>query len=217
MPLPPPLPPPLLDFYGMAQDPDMEWGYRLTGEQAKQLGDMGSLEDMYAFVRHTSTIMHGSKWIVDKCPDYAYNLKEVMSRAPGVPVLLMERDPESLLNSWLKVGEESMKTREEILRDFWGKHYKYEISIAEAQVAYPTRIHIMRQEDFLTRKGALQALKVAFLFLDLQWKDEYLSLDAFASKAERLGLHADECCYIEEVRSKQGWLHAANNPGLPLG
>ncbi|KAL7563674.1 hypothetical protein ACA910_004077 [Epithemia clementina (nom. ined.)] len=111
-------------------------------------------------------------YIVDKTPRYAYTLSIVMTRAPQVPVVVVERDVEELVKAWGKRGS----TRNTTMRH----RKRYERSLRAAQVKYPNRIFVLNMTRVYQEPGV--AMREVFGFLKLTWKDSYLSMDDYNQK-----------------------------------
>mgnify|MGYP001826309883 CR=1 FL=1 len=85
-------------------------GWQLTGEQLESVCDVDTWAELYERLRRASPLLAKGgclpRWLIDKTPRYMSALTEIMTKAPGVPVVVMVRDPRAVLWSWAKRASE---------------------------------------------------------------------------------------------------------------
>jgi hypothetical protein len=85
-------------------------GWQLTGKQLDSVCDVDTWAELYEGLRHASPLVHKGerlpRWVIDKTPRYMPLLPEIMDKTPGVPVLVIVRDPRAVLWSWAKRAKE---------------------------------------------------------------------------------------------------------------
>jgi hypothetical protein len=81
-------------------------GWKLSRAELESICDVETWAELYERLRVTSaevrTGTDQTRWLLDKTPRYMPVLGDVMSKAPGVPVLVIVRDPRAVLWSWAK-------------------------------------------------------------------------------------------------------------------
>lgn len=90
-------------------------GWQLSGEQLESVCDVDTWAELYQGLRLASPLLRKGerlpRWVIDKTPRYMPVLPEVMDKAPGVPIVVMVRDPRAVLWSWAKrASEQSTET-----------------------------------------------------------------------------------------------------------
>lgn len=146
------------------------WGLSL--EQAVEMVSLPCHAHMYGFLRRKSVLLRNYTYIVDKTPRYVYYLDIVMSRAPGVPVVVVVKSIESQYKSFVSRGWNVTKALTKI-RDG-------ELAVKKARQAYPGRILIVRYEQLVLNPTVV--LRKIFSFAGLRWDDAFLSMRAFNMK-----------------------------------
>jgi hypothetical protein len=115
---------------------------------------------------------HKQNYIVDKAPRYLHRLMKVMDETPGVPVIITRRDEAQLRESYRVRG--------------YSDHFiNTKIAIAgeqldEAMKTYPGRIKIVDTSKWTTDPN--KVMEDTYNFLGLEWKSEYLTLNALNRK-----------------------------------
>lgn len=162
-------------FFLWLQDPPRIFHWGIPRMKMQGLLDSRCHDDMYQYIRTHSPVMNG-ELVLDKTPRYIYRLRQVMARAPGTPVVVMTKAREALWQSWHR-------------RNVPPKHFAKKWAVAQkaldtAKTLYPGRILVVEYDKFLASPET-EARRV-FDFLDLDWKDEYLTLDALNDKWQRV-------------------------------
>lgn len=102
--------PKLEPFWAMALK-----GWQLTGKQLESICDVDTWAELYEGLRQASPLLRKGerlpRWVIDKTPRYMPVLAEIMDKAPGVPVVVVVRDPRAVLWSWAKrASDQSTET-----------------------------------------------------------------------------------------------------------
>ena len=152
-------------------------------------------QDAYEILLNTSRCLKRAKAtsLLDKTPRYIYSLDEIMTRAPGVKVVLVSKDRAGQLSSWAKRGVGGAEARD-----------RYELGMnatARAQLRFPSRIHQVHYRDLeecrALRTGsradlascarANRSLARVFHWLGFTWDESYLTLSTFCDKLKLCG------------------------------
>ncbi len=133
--------------------------------------------EMYAQLHRYSPLFHyypnNNSMIVDKTPAYlGLGLVKVMDRAPGVPVVVTKRSRERLIQSLKKRGISDERIAKKLKT--------YEKNLEEAMKKYPDRIYAVDTTSWAEEPNKI--LKGVYDFLGLQWRPEYLSMQALNAK-----------------------------------
>ena len=82
----------------------LHWG--LTQEERDHMVQAPCLAEMYRRLRQQSPLFsvppNEHSWIIDKTPAYIYHLTDVITRAPGVPILISQKDDAQQFASFVK-------------------------------------------------------------------------------------------------------------------
>lgn len=110
--------------------------------------------------------------IVDKNPGYLVELVKVMDQTPGIPVVIAQKSLSSQIASYKQRG----MTDDEINSKISGLSN----TIDEAMKKYPGRIYIANTTRW--HEYPNEVMGGVFDFLGLEWRSEYLSMNALNSK-----------------------------------
>ena len=164
-------------FYEWMVDPF--WAWNLTVPQRYQMVHGSSCHaEMYHTLRQASPLfsrrqqLDHESYLVDKTPGYVYTLPTVMQRAPGIPVVVMERDYEGLAQAWARRGVNERATKR--------KRKQFLHSLESAQTLFPDGIHVVNVTRFYQDPN--QVMSEVFAFLNLTWNETYLSMEAYNAK-----------------------------------
>ena len=168
-------------FYESITKPVNKQWWGITNNQREKLLEAKCHAEQYNLLRKYSPIyqVHNSSWIVDKTPRYYRTLYSIMQRTPKVPVIVTQKDDESIIRSFQKRGT-SKKGIEQYLTIF---HHQLKLS----KKHFPERLFIMNQTAFTEDPDGVMV--ELFKFLGLQWDTSYLTNDAFNQKGGLLGIH----------------------------
>ncbi|KAJ8601616.1 hypothetical protein CTAYLR_007254 [Chrysophaeum taylorii] len=137
--------------------------------------------EFYAGLRRLSPILNESHGIIDKTPRYIYHLGDVMRRSPGVPVVVIRKTKDELLRSWNNRAASGQK----VPRDPLNLLSLAGAELAEALETFPDRILTIQFGDLISNPNA--TMHRVFDFLGLEWKYEYVKLEAYNAKFAPFG------------------------------
>lgn len=163
-------------FYEWLYMPVRSFHWGVPQDEMPGLMEAKSHSEMYQFLRSHSPIMSNGELLVDKTPRYVYSLPTILARAPDVPVIIMRKSHEVQRLSYLK--------RHVPTTEFERRFSLANASVAEAQRLYPDRrMLVVDYEELMASPGIVMTR--VFAFLGLEWKDQYLTLDALNEKWAR--------------------------------
>ena len=168
-------------FYEWMTGPQYMWN--LTSSQRNEMVHGSSCHaEMYHTLRQKSPLFSQGRqlsrhkmYLVDKTPRYVYTLPTIMERAPEIPVVVMERDYEELVEAWARRGVNETATQE--------KRNQFRYNLESAQTLYPDRIHVVNVTRFYQDPN--QVMSEVFTFLNLTWNETYLGMEAYNAKLPR--------------------------------
>ena len=163
-------------FYDwMMGDPkDLLWG--LNEETRDLLVNASCDAEMYSRLRQFSPLFlrqpNQHSLLLDKTPGYFWRLTEVMDRTPGVPVVVTRKTDEAMVRALKK-------------RNFTDAWIERSISVLDESIKkaaekYPDRLHVANTTLWYEEPD--KVMKGVYDFLGLEWKSEYLTMEAFNSK-----------------------------------
>jgi SAM-dependent methyltransferase len=152
-------------YYGMALR-----GWNLALEDMDYVCSAPGWEEMYR--RLAERFRPGERVrVFDKTPRYMERLAEVMAKVPGVPVIVVVRDPRALFWSWLKRAGERPA---DWLEAYPARYHSYAAGYRAARRAgLGDRLLLVRHED-LSLHPEEEARRI-FSFLGLDFDPAYLS------------------------------------------
>jgi hypothetical protein len=150
------------------------WG--LNTESRDLVVNARCTAEAYHRLQQYSPLFHYSpnqnSTIVDKTPGYLSQLVKVMDETPGVPVVIAQKTIASLVASYKKRGFTPERIQAKIST--------LSARIDEAMEKYPGRIYIANTTKWFEEPD--EVMGGVFNFLGLEWRSEYLSIDAINSK-----------------------------------
>ena len=163
-------------FYDwMMGDPKrLLWG--LNEETRDLLVNASCDAEMYSRLRQFSPLFlrqpNQHSLLLDKTPGYFWRLTKVMDRTPGIPVVVTRKTDEAMVRS--------LKKRN--FTDAWIERsiFEFDRSIKQAAAKYPDRLYIANTTLWYDEPD--KVMKGVYDFLGLEWKSEYLTMEAFNSK-----------------------------------
>lgn len=152
------------------------WGLNMKSRDLV-VNDARCDAEMYARLHHYSPLFHYSpnnnSRILDKTPHYLdLGLVKAMDRSPGVPVVIATRTEEKITASYKKRGYSDERIKRKLRRN--------KKSIEEATLKYPGRIYLA--DTTLWEVKPNEVMEGVFSFLGLEWRPEYLSMNALNAK-----------------------------------
>jgi len=152
-------------YYGMAL---RGWGLAL--EDMEYICSAPKWEELYRRLAARFRPGEGVR-IFDKTPRYMERLADVMAKVPGVPVVVIVRDPRALFWSWLKRAGERPA---DWLATYAGRYRSYAAGYAAARDAgLQSRLLLVRHED-LSLRPEDEGRRI-FSFLGLEFDPSYVS------------------------------------------
>jgi len=133
--------------------------------------------ERFSRLRQYSPLFHyypnQNSMIVDKTPAYlSYDLLDIMDRSPGVPVIVTMRTKEKLYQSYKGRGYSDKYIETKMTR--------IEKNLEAAMSKYPERIYLADTTNWTKKPNMV--LQGVFDFLGLEWRSEYLTMEALNFK-----------------------------------
>lgn len=136
--------------------------------------------EMYATLRTYSPLYHygmnKDSMILDKTPGYMLHLVDVMDRTPGVPIVVTQMTEEDTRKALDKRYSNNPDLMARVLRQIQKNEEQLKLSLAK----YPDRIHITNTSRWYEDPD--EVLQSTYDFLGIEWKSEYLTMDAVNAK-----------------------------------
>jgi hypothetical protein len=160
--------------------------YGLTNETRDEVTSAPCFASMYYRLRRLSRLTTDSDdaeycprplELMDKAPQYVYSLPAVMSRSPGVPVIVIMKEYEAVKESWKKRNPSNVLPEE-----FYNRTWK---TIRKSQKRYPDRIMIVHYDEFNANHD--KVMQGVFDFLGMQWDSTYLTMAPLNAKVAKFG------------------------------
>ena len=152
------------------------WG--LTEAQRYEIEHNAScIAEQYSLLRRYSPLfrpggINQDSWLVDKTPRYYAKLHSVMTKTPGVPVILLHKNEDEIIRSYQKRGEKPNLEK-----------YREQLEICQRD--FPERLHVLNYTAMAEDPNKI--MTDAFDFLGLQWNPEYLTNQALSEKGRPFG------------------------------
>lgn len=155
-------------FYGWMQVRNREnllWN--VSAQNMKRILSSPTHLEMYDKLHVVSDVMKPDEMIVDKTPAYVYQLRNTLDRTNGeVPIVVIRKKFDNQKASWHKRGVPVSSVIEAFVR----AHKSIDEVADEPQV-------IVVDYEKLSEQ-----IQNVFSFLNLEWKSEYLSMEAYNKK-----------------------------------
>jgi hypothetical protein len=135
--------------------------------------------EQYNLLRRNSPIynVHNTSWIVDKTPAYYHKLFSIMQRTPGVPVVVTQKEDESVIRSLKKRGAKEFDIKRRLA------NFHREIKLCKSN--FPEHIYVLNHTTFTTHPNKI--MTELFAFLGLIWDPSYLTNEALNQKGKLIG------------------------------
>ncbi len=166
---------PLLEPYSTI----VKRSWKLTDNSLNQICQADSCFDVYKrLVKRSSILETKSGWMFDKTPKYMQVLSSVLGKVPGIPCIVIVRDPRAVLWSWAKRAKLTRKKWiENRLERSCERYLSYARGYKKAMMdGFNRQILLVRYEE-LCINPVTEAEKF-FNFLGLDFDQSYLSFDA---------------------------------------
>lgn len=163
-------------FYRWMMRPAKQRLWGLTKEIRDLMLNATCFAEMYETLHRYSPLFHlepnTNSFIVDKTPQYIHKLVEVMDRTPGVPVIVTRKSDEDYIGSLKYRGWKDATIKKKV--------DEYKDKLGEALEKYPERIYVADTSGWLENPD--KVMKEVFDFLNLEWRSEYLTMEALNAK-----------------------------------
>lgn len=165
--------PALYDWLLWSMQDDL-WG--LSSKSRELVVNAKCPAEAYRRLQRYSPLFHftpnQNSTIVDKYPGYLMHLVKIMDQTPGVPVVIAEKSLSLQIASYKKRGIPDEEINSKVSR--------LSNAIDEAMKKYPGRIHIANTTRW--HEYPDEVMGGVFDFLGLEWRSEYLTMNALNSK-----------------------------------
>ena len=155
--------------------------WKLTDQDMAYICDTDKWAEAYKRSRERSPVIHNKKtYVFDKTPIYMLHLTEVLEKVPGIPCVVIVRDPRSVMNSWAKWTGNDLNREQWItknLKTYSERYLSYADGYTKAAKKFENRIVLIQFENLCIDPEA--NLTSMFNFLGLVFRPEYLN---FSSK-----------------------------------
>jgi len=159
--------------------PTSSHGWGLTNNQTEEILAAECAAEQYNLLGKYSPIYSGAlntSWLVDKTPGYVYDLYAIMQRTPKVPVIVTQKDDNSIRQSFEKRG--SYNNTERI------KSFHRELELVKKH--FSERLFVLNYTAFTEDPDRIMTM--LFSFLGLRWDPMYLTLEKFNQKGKISGM-----------------------------
>ena len=145
-------------YYEWMMDHKPPYNWKLNQEQLDEVCADADFQAAYAKIVEHCELFNGEKqFILDKTPAYVYKLKEVMTKTPGVPVILVKK--ETMHQAY------SFKKRKQSMDFFVSRYKAAELSKEEtmADASLRKRILIIDFQDLIAYPGKSYRKIISFI------------------------------------------------------
>ncbi|MGF1497020.1 MAG: sulfotransferase [Elainellaceae cyanobacterium] len=117
-----------------------------------------------------------SAWIFDKTPKYMRFLNQVLNKMPGIPCILIVRDPRAVIHSWARRSPDIQQWLTTQLQVHCDRYAAYARGYTDAlQQGQGSRILRIQYEALC--QNSLSEVKKIFEFLNFDFDPTYLTFD----------------------------------------
>ena len=167
--------------WNCAETNTRDLNYRLTPGDREVMKGAPNFLSMYGILRQRSYLFNElvdelnctkPYQMIDKTPHYVYpeNFRRVLSNTPGVPVIVMQKDFDKLVESWAKRNQTMTRQRYDATYN----------NVQKVKRRFPDRILVVQEEELMAQPNAV--LQDVFAHVGLEWKEEYLEMKGLLRK-----------------------------------
>lgn len=150
-------------------------GWKVNDDELKYICSANTWPDVYKrLIQCSPVIQNKDVWLFDKTPRYMQVLSEVLKKLPGVPCIVIVRDPRAVI--WSRIKRSKYKNQL-IMRFYARRECKHYLSYAHGYQkaisnGFKNRIFLVQYEALCRNKKLLA--KNIFKFLGLEFNESYL-------------------------------------------
>ncbi|MBR8827194.1 MAG: sulfotransferase [Gomphosphaeria aponina SAG 52.96 = DSM 107014] len=152
-------------------------GWKVNDSELEYICAAETWTQVYQRILEKATILtHKEGWIFDKTPKYMEQLSQVMEKVPGVPAIVIVRDPRAIMWSWAKRAENPQSWMRNNLENACRRYMSYANGYKQAVAnGLGDRILLVQYENLCIHKH--RETKKIFDFLKLDFQESYISFD----------------------------------------
>lgn len=157
-------------------------GWGITQDELEgYICNVDNWHEVYLRLREKSRVITDKNiYLVDKTPRYMEYLDQVLKKIADIPIIVIIRDPRSVLWSWIKRRENPMETiaGEIHLEAMCNRYVRYARGYHRGKKEYPDRVFMIKFEDLINNSTRIMHDVLSFIEVNpkdikLEFSPEY--------------------------------------------